>query len=606
MATLTDAQINQKNSLANSRNPFGINPNPVYSQAQSSTANTLNNNQTGSLPPATPNEPKVSTTTISNTNKIEAIPGMVKKLDTLTNKGITTDVNGVPRYADGSIYNEPEESKQVTADTADEDASIKSYLDEMKANTDATAKRSIDNIQQKFNQRKSEQEAINQRLQARTNNALLMGGVTGQGSSAQYAPISSQGIISQAESFGVKQLASLDSEEQDLIAQALQAKDESNFKLLEKRLAQVEEKRKEKTDFANKLNDQVLEENKKLLQESIQVEKDTTIADILASGLTEPSAILKKAKELGVSMTAKDVADTLKNIASTLGGGDVSKLSQDVQEYYRLKGEKGGLPVSVLALPSTAEQIAAYIKLKTAAGTKAKSTGSGGSSGEGSGSSSGGTYKSDLDALIGNATNTISTKFGQETFRNSISKARNDGDKISTIATVVLKNSPGPIREDFINQSVGIKQLDKAISLLNEGTKSGRINAATQYTYNLAGKDFDPKLAALNAYIVSAIQPYRNSVTGAAWGNQEENEYQQLFGSTKFSPTELKERLTRVKEILKDKTINALNAQVDPIGSGVNQFETPSVGGSKASDFISNPIPGKGTTYNAGVWSKAK
>jgi hypothetical protein len=194
-----------------------------------------------------------------------------------------------------------------------------------------------------------------------------------------------------------------------------------------------------------------------------------------------------------------------------------------------------------------------------------------------------GQYKTDLDALIGNAKSTISTKFGQEDFVNNISKARTDADKINTIATIVLKNSPAPIREDFVNQTVGLKQIDKAIALLETGVKTGALNNATQYTYNLAGKDYDPKLAQLQQLIVSAIQPYRNSVTGAAWGNQEESEYQSLFGSTKYSPAELKQRLEGVREIMKDKTTNALNAQVNPLGTN-NPFDT----GSTANKLINN------------------
>lgn len=194
----------------------------------------------------------------------------------------------------------------------------------------------------------------------------------------------------------------------------------------------------------------------------------------------------------------------------------------------------------------------------------------------GGGTTGGQTYTSDLDALIGNTTNTISSKFGQETFRTSISNARNDADKLNTIATVALKNSPATIREDFINQTVALKQIDKALSLIDNGVKSGILGAAGQYVFNVFGKDFDPKLAQVNQYIISAIQPYRNSVTGAAWGTQEEEEYRQLFGNIKYSPTELKQRLEGIKEIMKDKTITALNAQVNPLGQS-NQFDTTEV-----------------------------
>lgn len=183
-------------------------------------------------------------------------------------------------------------------------------------------------------------------------------------------------------------------------------------------------------------------------------------------------------------------------------------------------------------------------------------------------------YANDLDAIVGNTLASIPTKFGQAAFQQQVAKARNDSDKINLIATQVLKGQPAEFKVDFANQAVGISQLDKAINLLDTGVKTGAINNALQYTFNLAGKDYDPKLAAINGYLTSAIQPYRNSVTGAAWGTQEDSEYQQLFGSTKYSPAELKQRLLQMKETLKSKSATGLNAFVNPLGTNQNVFET--------------------------------
>lgn len=182
-------------------------------------------------------------------------------------------------------------------------------------------------------------------------------------------------------------------------------------------------------------------------------------------------------------------------------------------------------------------------------------------------------YTNDLDAIIGSVLSTIPTKFGQQTFNAQIAKARNDTDKLNLVASQVLKGQSAELKSDFANQATGISQIDKAIKLLDEGVKTGLINNTAQYVYNLAGKDFDPKLAEINGLLVSAIQPYRNSVTGAAWGNQEDGEYQQLFGSTKYSPTELRQRLLQTKELLKAKSSEGLNAFVNPLGVYDNQFQ---------------------------------
>lgn len=189
-----------------------------------------------------------------------------------------------------------------------------------------------------------------------------------------------------------------------------------------------------------------------------------------------------------------------------------------------------------------------------------------------SGSSVDSKYTNDLDAILGNTIATIPTKFGQEQFQTQLSKTRNDADKISLIGSVVLKNAPAPVKQDFANQAIAVSNIDKAISEIDKGAKTGVLNNALQKGFNLIGKDYDPQLSAIASYIVSAIQPYRNSVTGAAWGSQEEAEYQQLFGSTAYSPTELKQRLTRLKEIMKDKSAQGLNVYVNPLDTYANPF----------------------------------
>ncbi len=187
--------------------------------------------------------------------------------------------------------------------------------------------------------------------------------------------------------------------------------------------------------------------------------------------------------------------------------------------------------------------------------------------------SSNGSYTNDLDAIVGATEAIITSKFGQETFRKQMAKARNEADKINLVASVVLGKADSATKTDFTNQAVGINQIDKAIKMLDDGAKTGVFQAGAQYAFNLAGKDFDPKLAQINQLLTSAIQPYRNSVTGAAWGNQEDGEYQMLFGSTKYAPEELRQRLVGVKDILASKSAQALNSYVNPMGLYGNEFE---------------------------------
>lgn len=174
--------------------------------------------------------------------------------------------------------------------------------------------------------------------------------------------------------------------------------------------------------------------------------------------------------------------------------------------------------------------------------------------------------QSDLDIVASNAMNLIPSENGKEAFAASLKSARTDADKINAISSVVLANSPAEIKTDFINQSAGMREIDEAIRVLDQGVQTGALQAGSQYLYNIVGKDFDPNLAAINAHITAALQPYRSSVTGAAWGSQEDAEYQSMFGSTKYEPSALRDRLIRLKGILQRKSVNALATQVSPFG----------------------------------------
>lgn len=190
--------------------------------------------------------------------------------------------------------------------------------------------------------------------------------------------------------------------------------------------------------------------------------------------------------------------------------------------------------------------------------------------------------RNELDRVASNVMNLIPSENGKEAFQSSYNMARTDSERIDAISSAVLANSPAEVRNDFRQQSDGMRQLDEAIALIDQGVDTGVLEAGSQYVYNIFGQDYDPNLAAINAYITAAIQPYRSSITGAAWGRQEDNEYEQLFGDTSYEPEELRSRLVRLKAILNNKSINAITNQVSPFGNSTfNLFES-SIGGGTA------------------------
>ena len=202
----------------------------------------------------------------------------------MSNKGVTTNTEtGVTTTADGKAYT----PTQVTADTSAEDAKINDLYNQMTASLDAQTKQAIDNIKTKFDALRAEQRDINDRQQKGITTALLTGGVTGQGSSAQYAPISSEGIIGAQMSYGLKQIAQLDAQEQDLITAAQVAQQQGNFKIMESKLADVQKTRQAKLDAAAELNKKIAEQQAKLQEQNLQVQKEQAIGDLYNKGITD-------------------------------------------------------------------------------------------------------------------------------------------------------------------------------------------------------------------------------------------------------------------------------------------------------------------------------
>ena len=166
-----------------------------------------------------PSKPSQNTVTQSTptltSDKSSDITKNTNTLNTLSNKGISTNPStGVSTYADGTAYNPTvTTTPTVTADTSSEDAKINDFYNQMTASLDATTKMAIDNIKTKFDALRAEQRDINEKQQKGIQTALLTGGVTGTGSSSQYAPISSAGITATQMSYGLKQIANLDAQE---------------------------------------------------------------------------------------------------------------------------------------------------------------------------------------------------------------------------------------------------------------------------------------------------------------------------------------------------------------------------------------------------------
>lgn len=339
------------------------------------------------------------------------------------------------------------------------------------------------------------------------------------------------------------------------------------------------------------------------------------IVNAKVTNLREQNAQYFQGLQLQMNMINNDLTESEK-LQATAKINEIAARNKTVEDTYAnvlSNATQNQAPASVLAAIDSAKNSpnATAATIMAAAGSYGAKKAFLNSNTSGNPNSS--QYATDLDAIIGTTLSTIPSKFGQQTFSTQIGKARNDADKLNIVASQVLKSAPAADRTDFKNQAIGISFTDKAIAELDNGVKTGAVNNAAQYTYNIFGKDFDPKLAKINSYITSAIQPYRNSVTGAAWGTQEDNEYETLFGSTKYSPAELKQRLTQMKDMLIAKSTEGLNAYVNPLNTyqnpfqmnGQNNNQTVTIGGTQ---FLVGQVyedkNGKWTVDANGNWSK--
>lgn len=312
-----------------------------------------------------------STTTVGNGNKINQVPGIQNTTSTLANgTGVKTDPNGNATYANGTIVNTEENPASSTAPqyytsppnlpgtpgydpskpttttasasaasggyigdvyyppgatlpldangqpqqlstTSTTDKQILDSLNSQKAQSDSLTASIIDNIKAQYEGLITQQKQANAGQEASVNTALLRGGVTGQGSSAQYDPQGSANIIQSQISYGLGQIADLQSKENMAIIQAQQAGQNEDFQLQDKINQEISSVRDQKVAAATKLNDTL---NAAKAQNTL----DTAVNNLFNQGIKDPQAILDNLNKLGVTgpngvpYTASDIAGSIK------------------------------------------------------------------------------------------------------------------------------------------------------------------------------------------------------------------------------------------------------------------------------------------------------
>lgn len=310
-------------------------------------------------------------TVISSSNISDnVIPNLTKTADALSTKGTYVDTTGALRYSDGSAVPAPVDAEfdpntnqwkdasgsYSTApqfvDNPDNDpdvAQTNALFASMKANLDSTTLQQVNAIQQQYDMLRASQQDVNNRADSARTTLNLKAGTT------QFAPLDAAGTALAQTSFGLQQIAKLDADENNAIAQVRAAQQSGNFELMSKALDTVQAARTAKQAAAQKVNDQLSAANAAVIKNKQQVAQDNAVGQLISQGVTNPADVLKALNDAGYNVTADQVATSLKSLQTTkttgdtykfantdvgslLGAGLTMKQIQDAQDYYNGNG----------------------------------------------------------------------------------------------------------------------------------------------------------------------------------------------------------------------------------------------------------------------------
>lgn len=489
---------------------------------------------------------KVSSTTLSTSNKGDQVKKNASHIEELSKRGSSVDAYGNSINAAGNIEEEEEtdtgEQELQKADTSEQDKQSEALMKTMQKDSDAITAQSIGISQNLFAQRKQEQAKINERAEKGTQNALLMGGVTGQGSSAQYAPISSGGTVQAQESYGLQQIADLDFQEQSLIMEAKQAGLQNNFRIAEKKMEEIDKVRQEKIDATAELNKTIIANNAKIREQNIQYDRDEAISKIYNSGITDTKGVADALRNQGIKATTKEVSDTVALLTGEGGDGEVGYYN-DLAKQYR---EKGLIPPPDLRLKAHQQW--------AAAGRKGESSGGGGTSIASLGGKTSEGAKKALQVILGSGKFTKDQKADVVAAINGgadpFTVVKNQAKNIMSGANQTKLEAAETARDAFDTLAQSIQEF------YDKGGKTSYVSGNFEKMANRFGSVNDPALVDLAVQIQGNIQSYRNAISGTAYSEQEGRDIASIFPGINKSEG-LNSAITNGRKKLFDQTIDA-------------------------------------------------
>lgn len=198
-------------------------------------------------------------------------------------------------------------------------------LKQMEQTSDMASREAIRAIRSDFEERRAQQEDLNASATNQIRQALLTAGGENGGSS-RYAPLSSTGLLTAQESYGIKQLATLDKQERMAIAEARAAQQSNNYQLLQEKLNLVDSIREQKAGAMGEMRGSM-----------DQAQRDGAVAELIAGGMTNPIELLRTLNAQGGDYTIEEITGSLSNLRDYMGGGGSFKFI-DEKQYGPLLG----------------------------------------------------------------------------------------------------------------------------------------------------------------------------------------------------------------------------------------------------------------------------
>lgn len=320
--------------------------NAAKALAPAGTVMTTGTPQTGSGSTQPPKEPAVIT---SGNIDSKVIPDLHARADNISQKGTYAGQDGKLYYSDNSLVPAPLDAEYDPTTTSWKNASgsygaAPQYVDNtdndpdlaktnelfaaMRQSLDSNTLSQVNVIQQQFDMLRAEQRDANERADKSRGTLNLRSGTT------RFAPLDAAGTALAQTTYGLKQIAKLDADENSAIAKVRQAQSDGNFQLMEKALGVAEDTRKAKQEAAAKVADQLSKANDKLLEERAKASQDESIASLVAQGITDPAQIQNylnyhdDGTPTGGNVDLSTIKSALNNLKPTADAKDPYQFSQ--------------------------------------------------------------------------------------------------------------------------------------------------------------------------------------------------------------------------------------------------------------------------------------